>query len=147
MASRISLPYISTFLSPKPDTRRNSSKFDGSTRHKSSRAESCRTRNAEIPLSFAAFRRHSRRYSFNSRSTEGLGAVFETCDCPERIDGVTRGTERLRLLRCGSISSQSGVAAQASQLPQEPHLGDSPKWQQTWRWRHSVDCTKRSTSW
>src|SRR5713101_4084353 len=57
------------------------------------------------------------------------------------------GDPRLRLPRSVSISSQSGVAAQASQLPQVSHLGFSPKCKQTWRWRHSLDCTKRSTSW
>src|SRR6266850_1276670 len=144
--SRISLPYISTFFSPKPDTRRNSCKFDGSTRHKSSSAESCKTTNAETPLSFAVFRRHSRKYSFNSRSTEELATGIEICCCPEGAGFGGRETVLLRLLWATSTSSQSGGAAQASQLPHVSHLGVSPKCRQMWRWRQLSEFTNCSTS-
>src|SRR5258706_14168635 len=76
-ASRISLPYISTRLSLKPETRRSSSKLVGFTTHRSTRAESWRTTKAATPFSLAVIRRHSRRYSFNSKSAEvdSVGAL------------------------------------------------------------------------
>src|SRR6266481_9043531 len=151
-ASRISLPYISTRLSPKPETRRSSSKLVGFTTHRSTRAESWRTTKAATPFSLAVLRRHSRMYSFNSKSAEvdSVGTVGRGVAGRARDEYVVCGLRAAsRFLRgdCTAISSQSGVAAQASQLPQRSHLGVSPKWRQTWRWRHSLDCTKRSTSW
>src|SRR5207245_1685386 len=146
-ASRISLPYISTFLSPKPGTRRSFSKLDGFAAHRSIRAQSWRTTKAATPFSLAVIRRHSRRYSFSSMSTEAGSEVVAARGADERVVCGLRSAPRLLRGDCLSISSQSGVVAQASQLPQESHLGDSPKWLHMWCWRHSVDCTKCSTSW
>jgi len=81
---------------------------------------------------------------FNSKSTEvdSVGTVDAAVAGRARDEYVVCGLRTAsRFLRgdCTAISSQSGVAAQASQLPQRSHLGVSPKWRQTWRWRHSLD--------
>ena len=141
-ASRISLPYISTRFSPKPDTRRNSCKFDGSTRHKSSSAESCKDDergNALLPGGVPPpLPQVVIQFSIHGRFRNSLVKPAAEPNAAGCSEGVAASDAKRRCFAClGRLQFRASPApaAQASQLPQVSHLGVSPKCWQMWRWR------------